>query len=195
MPLYPYAQETPCKIFLIIFNNGPVRLDLDMLATLRARGFYLMAGVPNTTHVTQAKYQNYGPFKTIYRINLNDLTRQSQDYLTTIKVNDIPLLVFGGGESGLRNTFEETFGVSNNIAIWKEIGINPFNRNFLNDNKVKHEIVILEYGTIDVDDDPLTEEPLKIKIENTDCIEFLNEVGFDGSRFFRHLPVLALTNQ
>ena len=58
---------------------------------------------------------------------------------------------------------------------------------------MKHEIVILEYGTIDVDADPLTEEPLKIKRENTDCIEFLNEVGFDGSRFFHHLPFLALT--
>ena len=48
-----------------------------MLATLRARGFYLMAGVPNNnnTHVTQATYQNYGQFKTIYRIGLKDLTR------------------------------------------------------------------------------------------------------------------------
>ena len=67
MPLYPYAQDTPGKIFLIIVDSGPGRLDLDMLATLRARGFYLMTGVPNTTHVTQATDRNYGPFKTIYR--------------------------------------------------------------------------------------------------------------------------------
>ena len=114
-----------------------------MLATLRARGFYLMAGVPNTTRVTQSTDRNYGPFKKIYRINLKELTRQRQASRTTIKVNDIPLLVFGGGGSGLRNIFEETFGASNNIAVWKEIGINPFNRNCLTDNKVKHEIVIL----------------------------------------------------
>ena len=104
-------------------------------------------------------------------------------------------MVFGGGGSGLRNTFEETFGVSNNIAVWKEIGINPFNRNCLKDNKAKHEIVILEDGTINVDADPLTENILKIKRENTECIKFLNEVGIDGSQFFHHLPVLDLTKE
>ena len=45
MPLYPDAKETPGKIVLIIVDSGPGRLDLDMLATLRARGFYLMTGV------------------------------------------------------------------------------------------------------------------------------------------------------
>ena len=163
-----------------------------MLATLRSRGFYLMASVPNITHVNQSTDQNYGPFKTIYRINLKELKRQRQDPRTTIKVNDIPLLVFGGGGSGLMNTFEETFGVSNNIDVWKEIGINTFNQDFLKDNKVKHDIVILEDGTINVDADPLTEKLLKIKIENTECIKFLNEGGFDGSQLFHHLPVLGL---
>ena len=141
-----------------------------MLATLRARGFYLMTDVPNTTHVTQAIDRNYGPFKTIYRIILKDLTRQRQAYRTNSKLNDIPLLVFGGGVSGLRNTFEETFGVSNNIVVWKEIGINPFNRNSLKYNKVKYDIVILEDGTIDVDADLLTEKLLKIKRDITECI-------------------------
>ena len=60
---------------------------------------------------------------------------------------------------------------------------------------MKHEIVILEDGTIDVDSDPLTEKLLKIKRQNTECIEFLNEVGFDGSQFFHYLPVLNLTKE
>ena len=59
---------------------------------------------------------------------------------------------------------------------------------------MKHEIVILEDGTIDVDSDPLTEKLPKIKRQNTECIKFLNEVGFYGSQFFHHLPVLDLTN-
>ena len=117
MPLYPDAQDNPGKRVLIIVDSGPGRIDMDMLATLRAHGFYLMAGVPNTTHVTQATDRNYGPFKTIYRTNLKELTRQHQASRTTIKVNDVPLLVFGGGGSGLRNTFEETTGVSNNISV------------------------------------------------------------------------------
>ena len=123
MPLYPDAQGTPGKRVLIIVDSGPGRIDLDMLATLRARVFYLMVDVPNTTNVNQATDRNYGPFKTIYRINLKEITRQRQASRTTIEVNDIPLLVFGGGGSGLRITFEETFGVSNNIAVWKEIGL------------------------------------------------------------------------
>ena len=36
MPLYPDAQDTPGKRVLIIVDIGPGRLDLDMLATLRA---------------------------------------------------------------------------------------------------------------------------------------------------------------
>ena len=55
---------------------------------------------------------------------------------------------------------------------------------------MKHKIVILEDGTIDVDADPLTEKLPKIKRENTEFIEFLNEVGFDGSQLFHHLPAL-----
>ena len=45
MPLYPDAKDIPCKRVLIIVDSGPGRLDLDTLATLRARGFYLMADV------------------------------------------------------------------------------------------------------------------------------------------------------
>ena len=85
--------------------------------------------------------------------------------------------------------------MSSNIAVWKEIGVNPFNRNCLKDNKVKHVIVIPEDGTIDVDADPLTEKLLKIKRENRECIEFLNKFGLDGSQFFHHLPVLDLTKE
>ena len=138
-----------------------------MLATLRARGFYLMVGIPNTTHVTQAADRKYGPFKTIYIIDLKEITRKRKASRTNIKVNLILLLVFGGGGSVLRNTFEDTFGVSKNIAVWKEIGINPFNRKCLKYKKVKHDIVILEDGTIDVDADPLTEKLLNIKREKT----------------------------
>ena len=70
----------------------------------------------------------------------------------TIRPVDIPTLVFGDGDK-LRNTFNETFGVDINLAIWKLIGISPFNRKCLEDNKVKHEIVVLLYGTIDIETD------------------------------------------
>ena len=93
MPLYPDAQDTPGKRVLIIVDSGNGQIDLDILATLRSCGFYLMANFTNTTHVTQETDRNYGPLKIIYRINLKELTRQRQASRTTIKVNDIPLLV------------------------------------------------------------------------------------------------------
>ena len=101
-----------------------------MLVALGSIGFYLMVGVPNTTHVTQPTDKNYGPFKNIYRKNLTELTRQHHAHGFTIILVDIPILVFGGGDK-LRNTFNETFGVNINLAIWKLIGIGPFTRKCL----------------------------------------------------------------
>ena len=74
LPLYPDAKDVPLKRVAIIVDSGPGRLNLQMLAKLRVRGFYLIAGVPNTTHVTQATDRNYGWFKSIYRNNLTKLT-------------------------------------------------------------------------------------------------------------------------
>ena len=78
MPLYPDSQYITGKRVLIIVDSGLGRYDRDMLVVLRARGFYIVAGVPNTTHVTQPTDRNYGPFKTIFRENLTELTRQRQ---------------------------------------------------------------------------------------------------------------------
>ena len=125
IPLYPDSQDIPGRTVILIVDSVPGRNDRDMIAALRARGFYHVAGVPNTTHVTQPTDRNYGPFKTIYRKNLTELTRQRQAKGSTIRPVDIPILVFGDGDK-LRNVFNETFGVDINISIWKLIGISPF---------------------------------------------------------------------
>ena len=116
MPLYPDSQDIPGKRVLIIVDSGPGRYDRDMFMALRARGLYLMSGVPNTTHVTQPNDRNYGPFKMIYRNNLTELTRQSQAQGLTIRPVNITILVFRDGDK-LRNTFNETFGVNTNLDI------------------------------------------------------------------------------
>ena len=122
MPLYPDSQDIPGKRVLLIVDSGPGRYDREILVELRARGLYVMAGVPNTTHVTQTTDRNCGPFKKIYRKDLTYLTRQRQSQGFTIRPVDIPILVFGGGDK-LRNTLNETFGVDTNLAIWNFIGI------------------------------------------------------------------------
>ena len=125
IPLYPDSQDIPGKMVIIIVGSVTGRYDREILVVLRARDFYIMAGVPNTTHVTHPTGRNYCSFKTIHRWNLTELTRQRQSQGLNIRPVYIPILVFGDGDK-LRNTFNETFGVDINIAIWKLIGISPF---------------------------------------------------------------------
>ena len=75
MPLYTYAQDTPVKRVLIIVESGPDQLDLDMLATLGARGFYLMASVPNTLMLPKQQTGNMDRL----RQSIELLSRSSQD--------------------------------------------------------------------------------------------------------------------
>ena len=192
-----------------------------MLAKLQIRGFYLNARVPNTTHVTQGTDRNYGLFKSVYRENLQKLTnhrvlikeenakRPATDRAadrvkkkTTIKPTNILLLIFGcrvgdddGGEPteiGLRNAFEEAFGYVANKKVWKDIGVLPFNRNCLKDDQVKHHIVVLADGTIDVDADPLTKTPLSMERSNMGAVDFLNEMGYDGEKFRKRAPTINI---
>ena len=72
--LYPdVADLLPYKRVLIIVDSGPGQKDLLLLAKLKVRGFYLHAGVPNTTHVMQPTDQNYRLFKSMYHCNLETL--------------------------------------------------------------------------------------------------------------------------
>ena len=96
--LYPDAADVPGLRVLIIVDSCPGRVNELMLAWLRARGFYLLPGVPNTTHVTQVTDQNYGSFKTHYWQNLTKLTEYRQGLLPpkSLGMFDLPLLIFGG---------------------------------------------------------------------------------------------------
>ena len=60
VPLYPDSSDKLDKRVAIIVDSGPDRVNAEMLAKLRIQGFYLIPGIPNTTHVTQATDTNYG---------------------------------------------------------------------------------------------------------------------------------------
>ena len=96
-----------------------------MLARLRIRGFYLIPGVPNTTHVTQATDKNYGVFKSVYRENLMKLTKYRCNENKTIQPTDIPLLIFGEDPQviGLESVFEKAFSYKKNVNILRASGI------------------------------------------------------------------------
>ena len=187
VPLYPDAKDEPGKRVAIVVDSGPGRVNTEMLAQLRLKGFYLVPGVPNTTHVTQVTDRNYGPFKTVYRRNLSKLTRYRHSRRETISANDIPLLVFGGlvdgNNIGLESAFKVAFGFERNIDIWRLIGISPFTRECLRDEQVRHDIMVDADGIVDVDADPLTEKLLQIELLNKGACCILDEHGCDGQVF------------
>ena len=80
---------------------------------------------------------------------------------------------------GLQNAFEEAFGFEVNEKIWEDIGIRPFNRKCLEDDKVKHEIVMLADGTLDVDADSLTEKLIAIDDMKKEAVDVLDKFEFD----------------
>jgi len=146
LPLYPDAADVPGKRVLLKVDSGPGRVNLNMLATLRLQGIYVIPGVPNTTHVTQETDQNYGLYKSIYRENLQKLSEARQRQRKTINVSDLPLLVFGGYDDTtkcvLTNAFERAFSLERNLACWKKCGAMPLTRLPLQSSQVRHHIAV-----------------------------------------------------
>lgn len=75
VPLYPNAEDIPCKHVMVKLDSGPGRMKIGMIAHMRNLGFTLYPGVPNTMSVMQETDQNYGPFKSVFRWNLKNLQR------------------------------------------------------------------------------------------------------------------------
>ena len=194
-PLYPDASDVSGKRVLLILDSGPGRKNLQLLASLRARGIYVVAGVPNTTHVTQPTDQNYGYFKSIYRRNLKTLVEFRRSRNDKVRVSDIPLLVFGKSSNRrlndaveLEHAFDRAFGVERSREVWRKIGISPFTRNCLQNSNVAHELIMLEDGTIDLEADPSTVALIDIERKNHAAVNALNEGGYDGDVFKKYAP-------
>ena len=107
----------------MILDVGPGRNDLGTRTYLRARGFHILPGVPNATHVTQATDRNYGYFKSIHRKNLKDLAEHRQSHKLQVQLADIPLLVFEKRFGWTKNVvlehaFNNSFSVEKSKAVW-----------------------------------------------------------------------------
>ena len=92
------------------------------------------------------------------------LTEHRVKNKNTIQPIDIPLLIFGGGpqDIGLKNSFDASSGYEKNVKNWAEIGVKPFDRNYLLDDKVKHDVVVAKDGAMNIDADPLSQKLLDI---------------------------------
>jgi hypothetical protein len=98
VPLYHNAKDRPGKRVILKVDSDPGRTNLSLLTKLRLLGFVLYPCVPNTTHVMQETDQNYGPFKTQFSQNLEDIVdaRLKAKKNLSLQPKFVGLPLFGG---------------------------------------------------------------------------------------------------
>jgi hypothetical protein len=72
--------------------------DLKLFAKLRLVGFVLYPCIPNMTHVMQEMDRNYGPFKTQFKSNLDQIVdaRLEANKSLSLQSKFMGLPLFGG---------------------------------------------------------------------------------------------------
>jgi len=111
----------------------------------------------------------------------------------TIQPADIPLIICGGQDDTgvtLHNSLECAFGFDCNVKVWAGIGVKPFDQNCLQDDKVRHEVVTLPDGTINVDTDPLSTKLVNIEDLNKKATDLLSMHRLNGSVLWKKAPRL-----
>ena len=68
---------------------------------------------------------------------------------------------------------------------------NPFTRACLLDTKVKHEVIVLEDGTISLEADPLSHVLMRYKQENKEAVLKINQYGGAGNYLLKEAPKLT----
>jgi hypothetical protein len=98
MPLYPDLAPMNGKWVVLKCESGPGRLNEKLLAMLQYHGFILFPGIPNMTAVSQETDQNYGPFQSQFRKNLQIVVdrRIKQKKVVNLVPWVVGLIVFGG---------------------------------------------------------------------------------------------------
>jgi hypothetical protein len=131
MLLYPIAKDRPGKHVILKVHSGLGRTNLSLLSKLRLLGFVLYPCVPNTTHITQDTDQNYGPFKTQFTQNPEDIidARLNAKKSLSLQPQFVGLPLFGGvdRETGYRvevadSLFQKGFRNERCLAAWKRVG-------------------------------------------------------------------------
>jgi hypothetical protein len=186
LPLYPDIADAPTKRVICKVDSGPGRTNPEMLVELKLRGFYMFPGVPNTTSVTQETDQNYGPFKTYYRQNIDHLSHEKFQLKKSLGISNIPLLVVGREASEqscqLKDAFAHSFNRDLCLSLWRKCGSVPLMRSALQSNKIMHQVMYNADGTIDTKSDPETSNLLGLEECNHFACDFLLTIGYDGSQ-------------
>jgi len=193
MPLYPNALPAKGKWVLLKCDSGPGRLNLDLLAELRASGFILFPGVPKTTAVSQVTDQNYGPFKTQYCKSLDVVVdeRIKQKKCIQLPPWQVGLIVFGGTDPEtnlvVKSAFECGFSRENCRNAWEKVGAAPLTRACMLNNKVRRS---LGDGS-----DDYQQMLLNIQTANDVSTNALSTGGYNGNVMRREILAIPTTEQ
>ena len=181
MRLYPDARDEKGRRVIVKVDSGPGRLNTELLAKMRANGFYLFPCLPNSTHVTQETDVSYGLFKSKVRKNLEMLTedRKQAEKPLGVAAWMIGLLVFGGTDPEapeakkrhLDDAFAIAFSKEKNRDAWLKVGAAPFTMECLKSDKVRHDM-----GS----DDPQAAKLGEIQAKNHLACDILSLRGFKG---------------
>jgi hypothetical protein len=194
VPLYPDLEDRPLKRVIMKVDSGPGRMNLEMLANLKLMGLYLIPGVPNTTGKTQETDQNYGPFKGAYRGNIRTLSQARFSDNLSVRVTDLPLLVFGGtcpttGVS-LSDAFSQAFSTEANLSCWRKCGAVPLTRLPLQSTEVRREIPVGVAATmVEGQEEDVEIQVLRdLEQHNRFYCDLLSANGFDGNQLRKQAP-------
>jgi hypothetical protein len=181
MPLYPDSAPINGKWVVLKCDSGPGRLNKKLLAMLRYHGFILFPGVPNTTAVSQETDQNYGPFQSQFRKNLQIVVNKRIEQKKAVNLAPwvVGLIVFGGTDAEvvdgptIQSAFQHGFLREQCIAAWEKVGAVPLSRRCLQNSKVQRSI---GDGT---EDQQL--EVIQTQSVNDKATHALSMSGYDGN--------------
>ncbi len=148
---------------------------------LQYHGFILFPGILNTTAVSQEKDQNYGPFQSQFRVNLQVVVdkRITQNKVVNLAPWVVGLIVFGGTDvevdegPTIESAFQRGFLKEQCIAVWEKVGAVPLSRKCLQDTKVRR--------LIGDGDECQQSEVLQTQSVNDIATHALSMSGYDGN--------------
>ena len=126
MSLFPDAAPVKGLWVVVKCDSGPGRLNPELLAYIRFHGFIIYPGVPNTTAVTQETDQNYGPFQSAVRTNLQCIINKRNQEMKSSSLAQwiVGLVVFGGTDPATGLTVVSAF----ERGSWAKVGAVPLSR-------------------------------------------------------------------
>ena len=181
VPLFPDLEDTKGKRVLLKVDSGLGCNGRDLLMKCRFCGLYVYPSLPNATSVQQETDRNYGPFKSVVRNNLREIS--SAFYVANLSIplntSTFGLIVYGGtipvgtrSTITCRNALTETFDAASNKNSWSEVGAVPHTRKCLTNSKVRHD------GTDERD--PNFDAYQDIQSQNDYSTAQLNVMGYRG---------------